>query len=139
MPIPLYGCQAHGGKIVSLDDPAVYRDLASVSGAGGSSYVGRLLSAPFTGHPSGMSKLRRVVQRIAHLSAVTLTIRAFKDSFDTGQVTTRTVALSDVPLVTAPFNATGNEFQLLVELADFTAEASFGGAEYWIVPRRQSR
>lgn len=140
MPIPLYGVQAHGGKILSLDDPAVVKDLAALNGSGGNAYAGRFRSTPLPGSTVlGWSRFRRFIQRVFHLGAATLKVTPYRDEQPTGQTITRVLAVSDIGVVTAPLAATGSAFQVEVEVSGFTAEVQLGDAEAWIVPRRSER
>ena len=138
MAIPLFACQAHGGKIFSLDDRFVYRDSAALAGTGGISYVPFLLSARFRGPAtSGHGKLRRVVQRVYKQSQCVVAVRAYREGLDTGQVLPRSLTIDVGPLVTFPMDVLGTEFQLLYEVSSFDSEIALGSGEIWVVPRQR--
>lgn len=140
MAIPLYGCTAHGGKIIALDDEAVVRDLAADDGSGGVAFTPYLVSAPIDGgQAGGYARLRRVVQDVEHDGAVTLSVTPVRDGQETGQTIVRPLDAGDHPVITLPFAAGATRFQVRVELADFDAAAELGKAELWIVPRRTTR
>ena len=138
MAIPLFACQAHGGKIFSMDDRFVYRDSASLAGAGGISYVPYILSARFRGPAaSGHGKLRRVVQRVYKESQCVVSVRAYREGLDTGVTLPRALTVDIGPLVTFPMNTFGTEFQILLDASSFDAEIELGSGEIWVVPRQR--
>lgn len=140
MALPCYSAQAHGGKIISLDDPAVVKDLAALNGTGGNAYVGYVLSTMLPdGSPTGYGTLRRVTQRVAHDGAVTVKVTPWRDGQDTGQTITRALAIGDNPTVVAALAATGSVFQVKWELSAFDAPARLGSGEVTIVDRRSQR
>lgn len=140
MALHAYGCQAHGGKLISLDDQAVVRDLAAANGTGGNTYdpylVTHVLPMALVG---AYGHFRQVVQRVPHDGAVTVKITPWRDGADTGQVITRVLASMDNPTVTAPLSATGSVFQFKVALSAFDAPASLGSGDYTVNPRRSAR
>jgi hypothetical protein len=138
--IPLFGCQAHGGKIVQLDDDSVFTDLAAADGTGGTAFSPFMLSNPFdAGNEGGYSRLRRMVQTIEHEGAVTVTITPYRDGAETGQTITRTLASSDTPIVTAPLAVGATRFQVKVTVSAFDALVELGKAQLWLVARRSER
>lgn len=140
MPIPLFGAQAHGGKIISLDDPAVVKDLANLDGTGGNAYAPYLVSGVVSGDgPGGYGTFRRLIQRVPHDGAVTVKLTPRRDGQDTGQTITRPLAGGDNPTVVAPFSVTGSVFQFKIELSAFDAPASLGSGELTIIRRRSTR
>ncbi len=140
MAIPLYACQAHGGKIVQLDDPGVTRDFAALNATGGVSYRCFLLSARFKGpQVAGYGKFRRFVQRVYQRSACVLTLASWRDGRETGQVIQRAMKLDTPPLVTFPVSVLATEFQVLLEVSGFDAPVALGSGEIWIVPHRKGR
>ncbi|KKK73053.1 hypothetical protein LCGC14_2897670, partial [marine sediment metagenome] len=63
MSIPLFGCEAHSGQVLTLDDEAVVKDQAALAGTGGSAYAAFVLSTIFdVGRDGGYSTFRRAVQ-----------------------------------------------------------------------------
>lgn len=140
MPIPFYFGQAHGGKLLSLDDQSVWRDGAALNGSGGTAYTAKLRSTSLSSALSlGWNVLRRFAQRLVHLSSVTVKMRAYRDERDSGQEITRSLGVSDVGIVTAPFKASGSAVAVEVEVSGFNAEVQLGDAGVWIVPKRSSR
>jgi hypothetical protein len=138
MAIPLFGCQAHGGKILSLDDRFVYRDGATLQGTGGVSYVPYFQSTRFRGPAdSGHGKLRRIVQRVYKQSQCVVAVRLFRDGLDSGQSIPRALTVDVGPLVTFPTNVFGTEFQVRYEISSFDAEITLGSGEIWVVPYRR--
>lgn len=136
--IPLYGAMAHGGKIISLDDPSVVKDGAALNGSGGSAYAPYIVPAPI-GAGGGWATLRRADLRVAHDGAVTVTVTPRKDGQDTGNIITRVLSVSDQPEVEVPFFEGGSEFHMTIALSAFTAPAALGPATIWVVPRRTNR
>lgn len=140
MAILLYGCLAHGGKLVSLDDSAVVKDLAGADGSGGNSFAPYAVSQPLPPERlGGYAHFRRMVQRVPHDGAVTVKVTPWRDGADTGQQITRALSSMDQPVVDAPLSVTGSVFQVRVELSAFDAPASLGAGEYTIHPRRGAR
>lgn len=140
MAIEFYAAEAHGGNIISLDDQSVVRDLAALAGTGGTAYVGYLLGVLVDdGAPGGYARFRRVVQRVPHDGAVTVTVTPYRDGAETGQTIERILGASDNPMVTAPFAISGSVFQHKVTLSAFDAPAAIGVAEFTIIPRRSQR
>lgn len=138
MPIPLIGAQAHGGKLISLDDPAVPdRDGAALDGSGGVSYAPHLLSSPLG--LTGWNKLRRLVQYLHHTTGVTVKARAYRDGLDSGQEITRVFGIGAVGVATCPFDAAASDVQVRVELSGFTEEVQLDRAELWVVQKRRVR
>lgn len=137
MAIPLYAAQAHGGAILSLDDPAVVKDLAAAAGTGGNSYTPYLLTVPFGS--VGYGTLRRVVQSVPHEGAVTVTVTPWRDGQETAQTISRTLAVGETEIVTAPLQAQGSAFQVAVTLDTFDAPASLGMVEATVLSRRSIR
>lgn len=138
MPIPLYGAMAHGGKIFSLDDPTVVKDMASSSGSGGNTYTPELLSSPFD---AGMAygRLRRLVQQVRHDGTATLTFTPHRDGMETGQTISRSLAVGDSPHVTVPFAVDASEFQVAIAVTAMSAPVELGSGEVALIPRRSQR
>jgi hypothetical protein len=140
MALPLFAVQAHGGKLISLDDAAVVKDLAALDGTGGNAYAPYVVSGVVSGGgPGGYGTFRRVIQRVPHDGAVTVKVTPWRDGQDTGQTITRTLAAGANPTVVAPLSVTGSVFQFKVELSAFDAPASLGAGELTIIQRRGTR
>jgi hypothetical protein len=140
LPIPLYAALAHSGRILSVDDQSVVKDLASLAGTGGSAFLPFMLSGVLApGDVGAYAKLRRLILRVPHDGAVTVKVTPWRDGLDTGQTITRTLAASDNPTVTAPQDVTGSVFQEKIELSSFDAPASVGAGEIVMIPRRSTR
>lgn len=140
MAIPTFGVQAHGGKIISLDDQSVVKDLAALAGTGGNAYAPYMVSGVIApGSVGGYARLRRLQQRVPHDGAVTVTVTPWRGGQDTGQTITRDLAIGDNPTVVTPFDVTGSVFQFKVVLSAFDAEASVGAGEFVAIPRRTQR
>lgn len=140
MAIPLFGAQAHGGKIISLDDQSVVKDRAALAGTGGSSYAPYVLSTLVVGRDlGGYARLRRLVQRVPHDGGVVVKVTPWRDGADTGRTITRTLVAADNPTVVAPLSETGSAFQVKIELSSFDAPASLGSGALTINPRRVTR
>lgn len=139
MPIPLYGAQAHGGKLISLDDPAVVKDLADADGTGGNDYEPYFVTGPIPVLPLGsFGRLREWVQSVPREGSAVLALTAWVDGMATGQTITRTLALGGAQFETARFAVGGTYFQMHVAHSDFTAPASVGASRVGIVRRRGS-
>lgn len=140
MPLPIYGCEAGGGRIITMDDEAVYKDLASAAGAGGNNYTPELMSTTFdVGRDGGYSKLRRLTQHAHHTTGVTVDQTPIRDEQDTGQTIQRVLATGANFVVIAPVSVTGTNFQHKVSLSAFTAAVELGKAQQWVIPRRSER
>lgn len=140
MSIPTYGATAHGGKIISLDDQSVVKDLADATGTGGNAYIGYFLSGLFAvGGGQAYDKLRRMTQRVPHDGTVTVTVTPWRDGLDTGQTITRTLTPDDNPVIVVPLAVTGSHFQLRIALSSFDAPASLGSGSFRSIPRRSQR
>jgi hypothetical protein len=140
MPLPFYGCQAHGGKLISLDDQAVWKDLTNADGSGGSSYIGYFRTTPLNVvFDVGFNKLRRLVQKVVHAGVALIKVTPFRDGQESGPVIERALQLGDVGIITAPFDGSATEFDLKVSVEGFNAEVQFGNAEVYVVGRRRSR
>ena len=137
MAIPLFGVMAQGGKILSLDDQAVVKDLAALNGTGGSTYVPTMRTVPFGA--AQYNRLRRLVQALPHDGALTVTFTPWRDDQDTGQTITRTLAIGEANTVTVPFAVTGSTFQIELEVTSFGAAAEIGSGEVTLIPRRTQR
>lgn len=137
--IPMYGVEAHGGRIVSLDDEAVVKDLTNSAGVGGNAYVPYIISAPFDGGVGGWSTLRRAVQHVHADGAVTVDVTPYKDEQETDQTISRDLAIGDNFIVDAPLKVGGTTFAVKVELSDFDAAAELGKADQYFVARRRRR
>lgn len=137
MALNLWGAQAHGGKIIQLDDQALVTDLAALAGTGGNAFTAFIRSAPFTA--AGYNKLRRMIQMVPHDGAVTVAVTPWVDQQDTGQTITRTLATGDNGTVTAPLSVSGTDFQVEVTLSAFDAVASLGSGDLTLIPRRSQR
>lgn len=140
MAIEFYAAMAEGGKIVSLDDQSVVKDLAAAAGTGGNAYIGYLVNVLMDpGNVGGYGRFRRLVQRIPHSGAVTVSITPWRDGSDTGQTITRALTASDNPTVVAPSSVTGSVFQSKISLSSFDAPAAIGAGELTVVPKRSTR
>ncbi len=140
MAIPIYGCEAGGGRIITMDDEAVYKDLANAAGAGGNNYTPELVSTSFdVGLDGGYSKLRRLDQHVHHTTGVTVDQTPSVDEQDTGQTIQDVLATGANFLVTAPVAVTGTNFRHKISLSAFTAAVELGKALQWVIPRRSQR
>lgn len=137
MAIPIFAAQAQGGKILSLDDQAVVKDLANLDGTGGTAYTCFMRTTPF--QSSGYAHLRRLIQSIPHDGAVTVTVTPWRDDLETGQTITRTLAGGDTTELTFPLSVTGSQFHVKLSLSGFDAAASVGRGELTVMPRRSQR
>lgn len=140
MSIPLYGCMAHAGTIVQLDDETVVADLAAENGSGGTAYTAFKVSSPFDmGLDAGYSKFRRATQHVHADGDVTVVVSPYRDGTPTGQEITRTLATGDNPVVDAPLSSLATTHQVKVTLSSFDAAAELGKARQYVVPRRDKR
>ena len=140
MAIPVYGVEAHTGQIITLDDEAVVKDQASEAGVGGDSYTPYFVSTVFdAGRDGGYSKFRRVVQHVHPDGTVTVDVTPYRDQQDTGNTIQRVIATGGNPIVIAPVNESGTNFQVKVSLSAFDAAAEFGKGLHYVLPRRQER
>lgn len=138
--IPLYGCQAVGGKIYSLDDPTVVKDGADSAGNGGTAFQPYIISTKLANQlDMGYNKLRRFQQRLSHSGACTLIVTGIRDGQQSGSPATRTLAISDVGIVTAPLNDPGSDFALKIVLSSYDAAVTLGTSKAFVVPKREWR
>jgi hypothetical protein len=139
MAIPLYACQAHGGKIIQIDDPAVVRDFASIDTSGGVRYFARLLSTRFKGPVrAGYATLRRLVQRVFIRSTAVVVVTPWDDGQETTQTISRVLDLGHPSLVIFPLSRLATEFQLDIKVTTFDQPVGLGSGEIWIVPQERS-
>jgi len=140
MPIPLYGTEAEGGRIVQLDDESVMNDLAALAGTGGSAIVPFVRSTIFDGGlDGGYSKFRRNVQHVHSAGGVTVVTTPYRDQQESGNTITDTLAVGASPVVVAPISETGTNFQVKVAVSSYTAAVELGKGQQHIVPRRTKR
>lgn len=138
--IPLFGCQAAGGKIYSLDDQTVVKDGAALDGTGGTAFSPYFVSSPFgIAFDLGYNKLRRFLQRVAHAGGLTLTVTGVRDGQESGVSVVRTITVADIGIVNVPLNDAGSDFQIKVVLSAYDAEVAFGNSQAFIVPKRRFR
>ena len=138
--IPLYAGQAVGGKVFSLDDPAVVKDGTTLGGGGGTAYVPFMVSQPFSiPHDLGYNRLRRFLLRVAHAGTCTFKVTALRDEQLSSVAITRALGISDVGIINVPLGDTGSDLQLKIELTAFSAETALGNSQIYIVPRRRFR
>lgn len=137
MAISIFGAQAEGGQLISLDDQSVVKDLASSAGVGGNTFTCFLLSA-LTGLETvgRFAKLRRMIQRVTHDGAVTVAVTPWRNGEDTGQTITRVLTSLSRPLIVVPLAATGDAFQFRIVVSGFDAAAALGSAEFTLIERR---
>ena len=140
MSLPLYGVEANSGQIISLDDEAVVNDQAALAGTGGSAITPYILSTIFDrGLDGGYSKFRRNVQHVHTDGGVTVTTTPWRDQQESGNAITDTLATGANPIVTAPLNETGTNFQVKVAVSSYTAAVELGKGQQYVVPRRSLR
>ena len=140
MSIPLFGCEAHSGQVLTLDDEAVVKDQASLAGAGGSAYAAFVRSTIFdVGRDGGYSKFRRAVQHVHAEGAVTVVTTPYRDQQESGSTVSKTLAIGDNPVVIAPVHEGGTNFQVKHTLSSFDAAAELGKAQQYVIPRRTVR
>lgn len=138
--IPIFGCQAGGGKIYSLDDPTVVTDGADSAGVGGSTFAPYIVSTFLANQfDMGYNKLRRFQQRLSHNGTCTVQLTGIRDGQQSGQPSTQGLAISDVGLVTAPLNDAGSTFQIKIALTAFSAAVTLGASKAFVVPKREWR
>lgn len=131
MSIPFYGCEAHGGRILALDDASTVEDT-------GTAYEAYAISTEY-GTGGGFLRLRRIVQAVHHEGAVTVTVTPYRDGNEGGPAIERVLAIGANPIVQAPAAVGGTRFQVKIALSAFDAPAELGLAELWVVPRRAER
>lgn len=134
--IRLFGCNAGGNTILSLDDATLDTDR-------GQDFRAWLLTAAFdTGPASGWATLRRFVQAVTTGGTLTLVVTPSGDGAEFGDQAT-THSLSAVQgtehLTETPLAVPGTRFQLLVEITAHTGLAELGESDQWFVVRRTGR
>lgn len=138
--IPLYGLQAGGGKVYSLDDPGVVKDGCALDGSGGTAFTPFILTQPFAVHADlGYNKLRRFLQRVAHAGACTFIVTGVKDGRESTVAVVRPLTANDVGIINVPLGESGSDFQLKIVLTGFDAETALGNSQVFIVPKRRFR
>jgi hypothetical protein len=130
--IPLYGCSAHSGKILQLDDESVFSDQ-------GNAYAPYIISTPIGVGVAGYGRFRRFVQAVPHEGEVTVTVTPYRDGAESGPAIVRPLAIAAAPYADAPMAAGATQFQIRVALSAFTAAAELGRAELHIVAHRGQR
>lgn len=138
--IPFYACQAHGGKLLTLDDEGAITDLADSGGAGGTTFQPKFRSSRFSLPPgSSFWRLRRLAMYVAHASTATIVTQLVRDGMlDTASVT-RNIAASDVPPLVVPLAGGGSSFQVEVTVTAFAGAVQFGESMLFPVARRSQR
>ncbi len=140
MALPLYGCEAHSGQIITLDDEAVVKDQAALAGTGGSAYAPFILSTIYDrGLDGGYSRFRRSVQHVHAVGAVTVVMTPYRDQQESGNTISDTLAVGANPVVVAPVSESGTNFQVKHTLSAFDAAVELGKAQQYVVPRRSVR
>ena len=140
MSLPLYGMEAHGGQIITMDDESVMNDQAALAGTGGSAIVPYIVSSIFDlGIGGGYEKFRRNTQHVHTLGGVTVTQTPYRDEQDTGNSIADTLATGANPIVIAPFNESGSTFQVKVAISVYDAAVELGKSEQLVIPRRTQR
>ncbi len=140
MSLPLYGVLAESGKVISMDDESVVKDLAALAGTGGNAFAPYVLSTVFdNGLAGGLSKFRRSVQHVHTAGGVTVVMTPYRDQQESGNTISDTLAVGANPVVTAPVNESGSNFQVKIAVSSYTAAVELGKAEQWVVPRRADR
>ena len=140
MSLPLYGVEAEGGRIVRLDDESVMNDLTALAGTGGNAVSPYVLSSVFDqGLDGGYAKFRRAVQHVHTLGGVTVVTTPYRDQQESGNTITDTLATGASPIVAAPINETGTNFQVKVTLSSYDAATELGKALQYVVPKRSLR
>lgn len=138
--IPVYGVTSGRGQIVSLDDPQTVNDLADVNGNGGTLPTIFLLSTLFKLERTlGWYDFRKFRQRVDAPSALTIAVTPWRDGSDTGQVISRTFAVTAVDVTSTSLWVPGSDFQVKVAFSGFTRPFEVGNASASFVPRRHSR
>lgn len=136
--IPFILCQAHGGKLITIDDRAVVTDLAAANGSGGTAYSPTLRTAPVRGGGLVRGKLRAIRQRVPHDGACTVAIAVVTNG-SAGAPLSRAIALTGSPVVEIPAANSGEEFQLDITLSAFDADCGLSDAELFIIPQHGVR
>ena len=140
MSLPLYGVEAEGGRIVRLDDESVMNDLTALNGSGGTAVAPYVLSTIFDrGLDGGYAKFRRNVQHVHTDGGVTVVTTPYRDQQESGNTITDTLAVGASPIVTAPIDESGTNFQVKVAVSSYTAAVELGKAQQYVVPRRSVR
>lgn len=140
MALPIYGVEAHGGQVITLDDEAVVKDQAALAGTGGTAYEAFILSTIFDqGFDGGISKFRRAVQHVHADGAVTVVTTPYRDQQESGSTISRTLATGANPIVIAPVSEVGTNFQVKHTVSAFDAAVELGKAQQYVVPRRSRR
>lgn len=134
--ILLYGANATGATILSLDDPEVPTDQ-------GAEFEARLKSATFdTGPAAGFATFRRATQAVAVEGTATVTISVDGDG---GNVSTQdyaeTLDAAEGPeqLIEAPYDIGGTRFSVSVVVSAHDAAVELGEADQLFVKRRGTR
>ena len=140
MSLPLYGVEAEGGRIVRLDDESVMNDLTALNGSGGTAVAPYVLSTIFDqGLDGGYAKFRRNVQHVHTDGGVTVVTTPYRDQQESGNTITDTLAVGASPIVTAPIDESGKNFQVKVAVSSYTAAVELGKGQQYVVPRRSVR
>ncbi len=140
MALPIYGVEAGTGQVISLDDEAVVKDQAALAGTGGSAYAAFVLSTIFdVGLDGGYAKFRRAVQHVHADGAVTVVMTPYRDQQESGSTISDTLSIGANPVVTAPVNESGTNFQVKQTVSVFNAAVELGKAQQYVVPRRSAR
>lgn len=138
--IPFYACQAHGGKLLSLDDDAALTDLADINGAGGSTFQPKFTTSRFELPPqTSYWRLRRLGLHVAHGGTASIVTRVIRDGAPETATVTRNLLATDPPPVVVPLAAGASAFQLELTVTAFSAFVHFGQSMLFPVARRSQR
>lgn len=133
--IPFFVLEAHGGRVLTIDDPAVTKDQADIDGVGGNDYEPQALVAPFEPGSKQFGRIRRMIQRVPHDGDVTVRLAVVHDGQESVEME-RTLESGDPAYAVFPLSETGRAFSLLFTFADWTADCGLADGQLIAVPRQ---
>lgn len=134
--IRLYGCNASGASILSIDDTTLDDDQ-------GADFTAWLRTAPFdAGLATGWSTLREFAQVVSTAGSVTLEVTPVGDGSEyTDQKQTHSIVSTDgeEQLTESPLFVPGTRFQVKVAVTAHEGRTELGEADQLFIPRRSGR
>jgi hypothetical protein len=134
--IRLYGCNAAGANILSIDDTALDTDQ-------GAAFTASLRTAPFdAGLATGWSTLREFAQVVSVAGTATVTVTPLGDGAeytDQAQTHALTAAAGEDQLTESPLFVPATRFQAQVAVTAHSGRTELGEADQVFIPRRSGR
>jgi hypothetical protein len=134
--IRLYGCNASGASLLSIDDTSLDTDQ-------GSDFTAMLRTAPFdAGLATGWSTLREFAQVVSVGGSATMVVTPLGDGAEyTDQAQTHSLSATagEDQLTESPLFVPATRFQVQVAVTAHSGRTELGEADQVFIPRRSGR